>query len=58
MPAVSASGGGYDAVLVVSFGGPEGPDDVEPFLDNVLRGRPVPPERRAAVGLQDASRLN
>lgn len=46
---MSASGGGYDAVLVVSFGGPEGPDDVEPFLDNVLRGRPVPPERRAAV---------
>lgn len=41
--------GGYDAIVVVSFGGPEGPDDVEPFLDNVLRGRPVPPERRAAV---------
>jgi len=39
----------YDAVLVVSFGGPEGPADVEPFLDNVLRGRPVPPARRAAV---------
>lgn len=39
----------YDAVIVVSFGGPEGPDDVDPFLDNVLRGRPVPPERRAAV---------
>jgi ferrochelatase len=41
--------GAYDAVVVVSFGGPEGPGDVEPFLDNVLRGRPVPPERRAAV---------
>ncbi len=40
---------GYDAVIVVSFGGPEGPGDVEPFLDNVARGRPVPPERRAAV---------
>lgn len=39
----------YDAVIVVSFGGPEGPDDVMPFLDNVLRGRPVPPERREAV---------
>jgi ferrochelatase len=39
----------YDAVMVVSFGGPEGPSDVDPFLDNVLRGRPVPPERRAAV---------
>jgi ferrochelatase len=36
---------GYDAVLVVSFGGPEGMDDVMPFLDRVLRGRPVPPER-------------
>ncbi len=38
-----------DAVLVVSFGGPEGPADVDPFLDNVLRGRPVPPERRRQV---------
>jgi ferrochelatase len=28
----------YDAVLVVSFGGPEGPDDVRPFLDNVFKG--------------------
>jgi protoporphyrin/coproporphyrin ferrochelatase len=35
----------YDALLVVSFGGPEGPDDVVPFLDNVLRGRPVPRQR-------------
>jgi ferrochelatase len=35
----------YDALLVVSFGGPEGPDDVLPFLDNVLRGRNVPRER-------------
>jgi len=33
----------YDAVLVVSFGGPEGPDDVMPFLDNVLRGLSLPP---------------
>ncbi len=32
----------YDAVLVVSFGGPEGPDEVMPFLDRVLAGRPVP----------------
>jgi ferrochelatase len=32
----------YDAVLVVSFGGPEGPDDVRPFLDNVLRGLNLP----------------
>jgi ferrochelatase len=35
----------FDAVLLVSFGGPEGPDDVEPFLRNVLRGRRVPEER-------------
>jgi ferrochelatase len=39
----------YDAVLFVSFGGPEGPDDVIPFLENVLRGRNVPPERLQAV---------
>ncbi len=35
----------YDALLVVSFGGPEGMDDVLPFLENVLRGRSVPRER-------------
>ena len=35
----------YDALLVVSFGGPEGPDDVMPFLENVTRGRNVPRER-------------
>ena len=39
----------YDAVLVVSFGGPEGPDDVLPFLENVLRGKNVPRERMLAV---------
>ncbi len=39
----------YDALLVVSFGGPEGMDDVMPFLENVLRGRNVPPERMRAV---------
>ena len=40
----------YDALLVVSFGGPEGPDDVVPFLDNVFRGlRGVTPETRAHV---------
>lgn len=39
----------YDALLLVSFGGPEGMADVEPFLDRVLRGRNVPPERRRAV---------
>lgn len=39
----------YDAVLVMSFGGPEGMDDVMPFLDNVLRGRNVPEERKLEV---------
>jgi protoporphyrin/coproporphyrin ferrochelatase len=39
----------YDAFLLVSFGGPEGPDDVIPFLRNVTRGRGVPPERLAEV---------
>jgi ferrochelatase len=39
----------YDAVLLVSFGGPEGPDEVMPFLRNVVRGRDVPDERLAAV---------
>ena len=40
---------GYDALLVVSFGGPESPEDVMPFLDNVLRGRPVSDERKREV---------
>ncbi|MBO0865716.1 MAG: ferrochelatase [Mycobacterium sp.] len=35
----------FDAVLLLSFGGPEGPDQVRPFLQNVTRGRGVPPER-------------
>ncbi len=39
----------YDAVLLVSFGGPEGPDDVLPFLENVLRGKNVPRERMLEV---------
>ncbi len=39
----------YDAVLFVSFGGPDGPDDVMPFLENVLRGRNVPRERMLEV---------
>jgi ferrochelatase len=39
----------YDAFLLVSFGGPEGPDEVMPFLENVTRGRGVPPERLASV---------
>jgi ferrochelatase len=39
----------YDAFLLVSFGGPEGPADVMPFLENVTRGRAVPRERLAEV---------
>ena len=39
----------YDAFLLVSFGGPEGPDDVMPFLRNVTRGRGIPAERLEAV---------
>ena len=35
----------FDAVLLVAFGGPQGPDDVRPFLENVLRGRRVSAER-------------
>ena len=38
-----------DALLVLSFGGPEGPDDVLPFLENVTRGRGVPRERLVSV---------
>ena len=39
-----------DALLLVSFGGPEKPDDVVPFLENVTRGRGIPRERLAEVG--------
>jgi ferrochelatase len=40
----------YDAVLLVSFGGPEAPEDVVPFLENVTRGRDIPRERLEEVG--------
>ncbi|GAA0586956.1 ferrochelatase [Actinomadura livida] len=40
----------YDALLLLSFGGPEGPDDVLPFLENVTRGRNIPRERLEEVG--------
>jgi ferrochelatase len=40
----------YDALLLVSFGGPEHPDDVIPFLENVTAGRGIPRERLAEVG--------
>src|SRR6188472_780906 len=35
----------FDSVLLVSFGGPQGLDDIRPFLANVLRGRRIPPQR-------------
>ena len=35
----------FDSVLIISFGGPQGPADIRPFLANVLRGRRVSPER-------------
>jgi ferrochelatase len=56
----------YDALLWLSFGGPEGFEDVMPFLENVTRGRGVPRERLAAVaghyerfgGVSPINRLN
>jgi ferrochelatase len=39
----------YDALLIVSFGGPEGPADVDSFLDNVFRGLRVPPDTKAHI---------
>ncbi|MEO9237261.1 MAG: ferrochelatase, partial [Jatrophihabitantaceae bacterium] len=43
------SDGGFDAFLLLSFGGPQGPDEVLPFLRRVTAGRGVPDERLAAV---------
>lgn len=52
-PAQAALGlASIDSVLLLSFGGPDGPDDVRPFLENVTRGRDVPPERLAQVETQ------
>ncbi len=45
----SESTGSYDAILFLSFGGPEKREDVIPFLENVLRGKPVPRERLLEV---------
>lgn len=45
----NANADSYDAILVVSFGGPESKADVIPFLENVLRGRNVPRERMLEV---------
>lgn len=51
-PGALSAGGRYDAVLLVSFGGPESADEVMPFLENVTAGSGVPPERLAAVAEQ------
>ncbi|MXW59937.1 MAG: ferrochelatase [Acidimicrobiia bacterium] len=48
-PALLPAGQEPEAILIVSFGGPEGPDDVMPFLRNVTRGRGIGDERLAAV---------
>lgn len=56
----------FDAVLFLSFGGPDGPDDVIPFLENVTRGRGIPRERLEEVaehyfhfgGVSPINRLN
>ncbi|MYB08864.1 MAG: ferrochelatase [Acidimicrobiia bacterium] len=48
-PAQPPAGQEPEAILIVSFGGPEGPDDVMPFLRNVTRGRGIGDERLAAV---------
>src|SRR3954468_14692010 len=45
----TSTGPGYDAVLIVGFGGPEKPDDVVPFLENVTRGRNIPRARLLEV---------
>jgi ferrochelatase len=39
----------HDAILLIGFGGPEAPDEIRPFLDRVLKGRPVPRERYEEV---------
>jgi ferrochelatase len=49
-PDVVPSVAPYDALLLVSFGGPDRPEDVVPFLENVTRGRGIPRERLEAVG--------
>ncbi len=39
----------FDAVLLIAFGGPEKMEDVRPFLANVTKGRPIPPQRLESV---------
>ncbi len=40
----------YDALLLLSFGGPNRTEDVVPFLRNVVRGKNIPDDRLEAVG--------
>jgi ferrochelatase len=42
----------FDAVLLLSFGGPEAPEQVMPFLERVTAGRGIPPERLVGVAKQ------
>ena len=49
MPVLSLERMDYEALVVIGFGGPEGPADVMPFLENVTRGRAVPRERLLEV---------
>lgn len=49
-PALSPELSPYDAVVLLSFGGPEGPEDVLPFLRRVTAGKGIPDQRLAAVG--------
>lgn len=63
---MSVGAGEFTALLFLSFGGPNGPADVRPFLENVTRGRGVPPERLEEVvehymhfdGVSPINRLN
>ena len=54
-PVTVTSQAPVDALLVLSFGGPEGPDEVRPFLENVVRGRGVPPERTWTASIAAAA---
>ena len=46
---MTGSQGSIEAVLLIAFGGPTAPAEIRPFLENVARGRRIPPERLEAV---------
>src|SRR5680860_550812 len=48
-PMTTGETGGYDAVLLASFGGPQAPDEIMPFLERVTAGRGLPRDRLEAV---------